>query len=191
MIYVPPTTFTIRTAHALVIQPHLAPPVVRHAAPKPRSRPRPQPYDIYDSTTPSALPSDHTNAVYANGAYAASPAQVPGHHRLWIDASGGDPSAGALDIESGDAVPAGAAGWVQAHLRDQPHSVAIIYTSRSEWPAVQGSVGSLPRSEQSHVRYWIADPTGHRHVVPGSSATQWYWGKNYDISTATPNFEGS
>ena len=43
--------------------------------------------------------------------------------------------------------------------------------------------------EQSHVRYWIADPTGVPHVVPGSSATQWYWGSSYDITTANPNFQ--
>jgi hypothetical protein len=24
--------------------------------------------------------------------------------------------------------------------------------------------------------------------VPGASATQWYWGPNYDISTANPGF---
>jgi hypothetical protein len=50
-------------------------------------------------------------------------------------------------------------------------------------------VGGLPSWMQPHVKYWIADPTGVPHVVPGSSATQWYWGKSYDISTANPNFE--
>jgi hypothetical protein len=66
--------------------------------------------------------------------------------------------------------------------------VARIYTMRSEWPAVKSAVGALPASMQSHVRWWIADPTGVPHVVPGSSATQWYWGSNYDITTATPSF---
>jgi hypothetical protein len=41
---------------------------------------------------------------------------------------------------------------------------------------------------RSHVHYWIADPTGVPHIVPGSRATQWYWGKGYDVSTASPNF---
>ena len=93
-----------------------------------------------------------------------------------------------LDVEPGDATPAGAASWVQSHLSKQPHSVAIIYTMRSDWSAVQDAVGGLPSWEQSHVRYWIADPTGVPHVVPGSSATQWYWGSSYDESTANPNF---
>jgi hypothetical protein len=26
------------------------------------------------------------------------------------------------------------------------------------------------------------------HIVPGASATQWYWGTNYDISSVTPGF---
>jgi hypothetical protein len=59
---------------------------------------------------------------------------------------------------------------------------------RSEWSAVKSAVAALPASMQSHVRWWIADPTGVPHVVPGSSATQWYWGSNYDITTATPSF---
>ena len=39
---------------------------------------------------------------------------------------------------------------------------------------------------QHQVRWWIADPTGVPHIVPGASATQWYWGHNYDITTARP-----
>ena len=59
---------------------------------------------------------------------------------------------------------------------------------RSEWPAVKAAVGKLPAKMRSHVRYWIADPTGTPHIVPGSDATQWYWGSSYDISKATPRF---
>ena len=163
-------------------------PAAQHKAARPTGPT--QPYTIYDSVTPGTLPGNQAAAVYADGAYAASTSQVSGHHSvLWIDANGSDPNANVLDVEPGDATPAGAATWVQAHLSAQPHSVAIIYTMRSDWSAVQGAVGGLPSWEQSHVRYWIADPTGVAHVVPGSSATQWYWGSSYDISTANPNFQ--
>ena len=166
------------------------------AKPRPAAHPkaaRPtgptKPYVVYDSVTPGSLPASQPAAVYADGAYAASSSQVAGHHSvLWIDTNGSDPNANALDVEPGDATPAGSAQWVQAHLSKQPHSVAIIYTMRSDWSAVQGAVAGLPSWEQSHVRYWIADPTGVPHVVPGSSATQWYWGSSYDTSTANPNF---
>jgi hypothetical protein len=59
---------------------------------------------------------------------------------------------------------------------------------RSEWAAAQASIASLPHWQQHHVRWWIADPTGTPHVVPGSDATQWYWGTHYDISTVNPGF---
>jgi hypothetical protein len=162
-------------------------PAAQHKAAPPTGPTKP--YVVYDSVTPGSLPANQAAAVYADGAYAASSSEMSGHHSvLWIDTNGSDPNANALDVEPGDATPAGSAQWVQAHLSKQPHSVAIIYTMRSDWSAVQDAVAGLPSWEQSHVRYWIADPTGVAHVVPGSSATQWYWGSNYDISTANPNF---
>jgi hypothetical protein len=39
----------------------------------------------------------------------------------------------------------------------------------------------------SHIRWWIADPTGSPHIVPGADATQWYWGTGFDESTAKSN----
>ncbi len=59
---------------------------------------------------------------------------------------------------------------------------------RSEWGQVKAAVAGLPQKMQDHVRWWIADPTGHAHDVPGAAATQWYWGTHYDITTATPRF---
>ncbi len=107
---------------------------------------------------------------------------------LWIDTNGSDPAANVLDVEPGDATPAGAAQWVKHRLSSQPHSVAIVYTMRSDWQQVKDNVAALPGWMQSKVRYWIADPTGVPHVVAGSSATQWYWGNSYDITTANPDF---
>jgi hypothetical protein len=147
------------------------------------------PYQIYDSTTPSSIPAGQQAAVYSDGAYAASPSQVAGHPgTIWIDTNGSNPSANALDVEPGDATPAQAGQWVAQKLTDTPDQVAIVYTMRSDWPAVQAAVGQLPQWMQSHVRWWIADPTGVPHMVPGASATQWYWGPSYDISTANPGF---
>jgi hypothetical protein len=158
------------------------------AAPAPQ--PAPQPYQIYDSVTPSAIPaSSQAVAVYANGSYAASPSQL-GHRGLvlWIDTNGSDPNADVLDVEPGDATPTQAATWVAQKLDASPNSVAIVYTMESDWPAVQAAINALPWWMPSHTRYWIADPTGVPHIVPGSQATQWYWGQSYDISTALPNF---
>ncbi len=128
-------------------------------------------------------------ATYATGGYAVSPSQVAGRKTvLWIDTTGADYAASILDVEPGDATPTMAASWAWHRLHDRPRALARIYTMRSEWPAVKAAVATLPAKMRSHVRYWIADPTGYPHIVPGSSATQWYWGSSYDISTAAPRF---
>jgi hypothetical protein len=147
-----------------------------------------RPYQIYDSVTPSAIPAGHEIATYSDGPYAASRAQLAGRKVLWIDTNTSNPRANALDVEPGDATPPQAATWAAQRLHANPHAIAIIYTMRSEWPATQAAIHTLPAHMQSHVRWWIADPTGVPHIVPGSDATQWYWGHSYDISTATPRF---
>ena len=157
-------------------------------APPPPPPPAPKPYLIYDSVTPQLIPQGQNVATYATGGYAVPASQVAGRNVLWIDTQGTDPGAQALDVEPGDATPSIAASWAFHKLSAAPGGVARIYTYLSEWPAVKAAIATLPQQMQSHIRYWIADPTGYNHVVPGSDATQWYWGKNWDISTATPNF---
>jgi hypothetical protein len=148
-----------------------------------------RPYEIYDSVTPSAIPAGHEIATYADGPFAVSPSSVAGKQVLWIDTNGSDPHASALDVEPGDVTPTQAGSWAAQKLQADPSGQAIIYTMQSEWPSAQAAVqAAVPAAEQSHVRWWIADPTGVPHMVPGSSATQWYWGSSYDISTANPGF---
>lgn len=149
-----------------------------------------RPYQMYDSVTPSAIPGGKAVATYADGPYAASQSQVAGRSSVtWIDTNGSDPrGANALDVEPGDATPQMAASWAAQRLDAHPHGIAVIYTMRSDWAATQAAISGLPKWQQHDVRYWIADPTGVAHLVPGSSATQWYWGSNYDISTVSPGF---
>ena len=156
---------------------------VHHAVPVAR------PYTIYDSIHPSAFPSKQSVAIYATGNYAAQPGEVAGQKSvMWIDITGRDYAASVLDVEPGDATPAVAAAWAQHRLSANPHALARIYTMRSEWGAVVSAVSSMKKSMRDRIRWWIADPTGVKHIVPGSSATQWYWGPNYDITTANPDF---
>lgn len=148
------------------------------------------PYLIYDSVMPTAIPANQRVATYADGPYTASAATVAGRGPvLWIDTNGSDPAASALDVEPGDATPAGAGRWVNQKLTARPNSLAIIYTMLSDWQQVKANIATLPGWMQSRVRYWIADPTGVPHMVPGSDATQWYWGNTYDITTANPHFQ--
>ncbi len=148
-----------------------------------------RPYLIFDSVTPAAIPAGHEIATYADGPFPVSSAEVAGRGPvLWIDINGTDPSASVLDVEPGCATVSAAPGWVMRRLAANPHALAIIYTMRSEWPAAETAVAGLPARMRSQIRWWIADPTGYPHVLPGSQATQWYWGSSYDISTATPAF---
>jgi hypothetical protein len=167
-------------------------PTITHAAAKhaaAQSAASVKPSTIYDSVTPSTIPSGADAAVYADGAYQASSAAVAGHrHVLWIDTNGSRTDANVLDVEPGDATPAGAAAWVKAKLTANPNSTAIVYTFKSDWPSTTAAIDTLPASMQSHVKYWIADPTGTPHILVGAAATQWYWGASYDISTAQPGF---
>ena len=159
----------------------------RHAKVAARPAAPARPYQVYDSVTPSQIPAGQKVATYADGGYAVNPANVAARgHVVWIDTNGSDPRAAALDVEPGDATPGQAATWAWHKLHNAAGSVAIIYTMRSEWAATQAAVHSLPAGMQHHVRWWIADPTGVRHIVPGADATQWYWGHNYDITTARP-----
>jgi hypothetical protein len=160
-----------------------SPAAVRRAA---RHR---QAYLIYDSATPAAIPAGRLVATYADGPHPTPLSQVTGRTGvLWIDIEGTDPAAAAIDVEPGCASPSTAAAWAKAKLEADPHTKAVIYTMISEWAAVRAQVAALPAWMQLRVRWWIADPTGYPHVVPGSQATQWYWGPHYDISTAEPDF---
>jgi hypothetical protein len=174
-------------AHAVAASQHAAAshPQASPSHPAPAARP----YLIYDSVTPAAIPTNQKVATYSNGRYAVTPSQVARRGPvLWIDVNATDPYASVLDVEPGDATPAAAANWTYHKLKAQPHALARIYTMRSEWAAVRAAVGELPSPMRSQVRWWIADPTGVPHIVPGADATQWYWGTHYDITTARPGF---
>ncbi len=148
-----------------------------------------KPYQFYDAVDPLTVPAGAEVATYADGPHPTPVSEVAGRKQvLWIDINGSDPQAQVLDVEPGCATPAQVPQWVSSRLTDVPGSVAIVYTMISEWSAVQSAVASLPAQMRARIRWWIADPTGYPHVVPGSNATQWYWGPNYDISTALPDF---
>jgi len=178
-----------RTGVANVSKNAAPPAAPAQPTPPPAPPPAPKPYHFYDSVTPQMIPSGQQVATYATGGYAVPASQVAGRGNvLWIDTRGTDPAAQALDVEPGDATPAIAASWAFQKLHGAPGAVARIYTMISEWPAVKAAIATLPPPMQARVHYWIADPTGYDHVVPGSDATQWFWGKSWDISTALPGF---
>ena len=152
--------------------------------------PATQRFTFYDSVEPQAIPQGQIVATYSTGAHPIPVSAVAGRRTvIWIDTLATDPAgSNALDIEPGCASPSQAAGWVRARLTAHPNATAILYSSISTWSTVQADVSTLPSWMQAHIRWWIADPNGTPHIVPGADATQWYWGNSYDISSAKPSF---
>lgn len=143
---------------------------------------------MYDSTQPALIPATAEYvAIYANGEYAA------GHHSVQhrfpkakvfnIDVMNTDPGGcGIADVEHGDMKPSDIPGWVDQRLAKHPGVLCRVYCNQSTWPAVKSEVAKLPPDKRDAVRYWIADPTGSEHSLPGADATQWYWGDDWDES---------
>ena len=155
-----------------------------------QQQPRPRRFNFYDSVTPQAIPQGQIVATYDTGAHPIPVSAVAGRRTvIWIDTLATNPAgSNALDIEPGCASPSQAAGWVQARLTAHPNATAILYSSISDWAIVKADVATLPAWMQAHIRWWIADPNGIPHILPGADATQWYWGNSYDESSARPSF---
>lgn len=95
-----------------------------------------------DSTTLADIPTHNLDivAVYINGRFAVTEKQVrarfPHIPIAWIDVNGTHPEADILDVETGDATPAGAVLWVKAKRLRQlqathPLYPPIIYCNRA------------------------------------------------------------
>jgi hypothetical protein len=158
-----------------------------------RSKPKPVPTTtLFDSTNYLSLRPSTNVALYLCGRYAApnTPATAKRFKTItWICVCGQHPEANALDIETGDAIPSDVLTWVPAHVKHYgDKGRARLYSNLSAWPQVKLYVSKVSPVERSTVRYWIADPTGREHVVPGSSATQWFWGRTFDQSVALGDF---
>src|SRR5580693_611756 len=157
-----------------------------------------------DSTTPlQSNPEGVTDriAAYANGLFAADLAELAAHYgdkvRIYgIDVLGDLPHVASIaDVETLDMTADDLRTWIPERLNAGPKDghgdptwLARPYCNLSTWPAVRGVVRGLGPQYRRQVRYWIANPTGIRHIVPGSSATQFFWGSpsspgtNYDLS---------
>lgn len=144
---------------------------------------------MYDSTQPSLIPAAAEYiAIYANGEYAADKASVQKrfpHARIFnIDVLNSDPGgSGIADVENGDMKPGDLPGWVDRRLARHPGELCRVYCNKSTWPSVKSEVARLPQDRRDLVRYWIADPTGNPHSLPGADATQYHWGDTWNEST--------
>lgn len=85
-----------------------------------------------------------------------------------------NPLADVFDYERGTAPLA----QVRTAVADRAKAYlpSVVYVNESNWSTAKQDLRGLP------VAWWVADPTGKEHLVPGSVATQWGWFGTYDIS---------
>lgn len=158
--------------------------------PKPAPKPAPARFQMFDSTNASNIPPGSVAvAGYADGAFANIGDMIrdfPRAKHLSI-AVNSAVDASCLDIETGDAVPADAPGWVRRqHARGLKRPVVYANTS-----TIAEVVDALTNDgiKRSEYLVWTAHYTGVPHVEPGSDATQFMdFQERYDVSLCEPWF---
>ncbi len=114
---------------------------------------------MYDSVDLSQLPADDGHfmvGAYTAGWFLTFPAAVTryGRARVLSIAIAARFDADCLDIETGDATPADAPGWVaRQHARGVTRPV--LYANRSTMPAVQAAMNGAGIARSSY-RLWVA-----------------------------------
>jgi hypothetical protein len=148
---------------------------------------------MYDAVDWWQIPRDAAYiAAYSNGEFAADfAALAKTYPKAWvfhIDVLGTDPDAGIKDIETGDITVGSVRSVVMERADKHPGFLIRLYCNLSTWPGVKAEVAGLSNEVQRNIRYWIANPFTPAHIVPGSSATQYNWGRTYDTSEILTRF---
>lgn len=129
---------------------------------------------MYDAVTPGNIvrmnPNPQMVAGYLNGLYAWTAADwnlFP--HAVWVGISvrAAWTVGQVLDVETGDATPAEAPGWVSA--RRSAGVDPSIYCNLATWPAVQAAFQAAGVAEP---HYWIAHYDGQTAIPAGAVAKQ-------------------
>jgi hypothetical protein len=194
---------TVAAGLAGYVTPAVKPKVPAVLKPKAKPKPAPRPLVMYDSIELATVPpSPQAVAGYVGGrwpTYTELVRRFP-HARHLSIAVGASENADALDVESGDATPGEAAGWVQRqHHRGLKRPV--LYTSLSGMQHLVDLLAHAGTPRQS-VRLWSAHYTGHPHVCGPNcgfglrvhaDATQYTdkaLGRNLDESLTVAGFFG-
>jgi hypothetical protein len=145
---------------------------------------------MYDSVQWTLIPRGALYiAVYGNGRFAADTGEVASTYpkaRVYIiDVIGDDPGASIKDVETGDLSINNLPQAIEARFNAHPDSKCRVYCNLSTWPSVKEVVAAGVNSQnRSQIVYWVANPTfpPFPHFVPGSNATQYSFGTDYDTS---------
>lgn len=137
--------------------------------------------EMYDSAT-DQIPAGATDIlVYTDGIYAN--ATILGerfpHATLHTISAVGKVPGRWIDVEPGCVWPPAAAVALQAEWA--PQGCKGFYCNRFTQPLLVAAGAPVG------VEWFLADPTGVEHVIPGTVATQWGWFSTYDVSLLEVN----
>jgi hypothetical protein len=150
---------------------------------------------MYDSVEWQLIPrSAGYVAVYVNGMFAADTAEVsatfPKARIFLIDVNGSDPGASIKDVETGDIRPDTVHEAINARFDAHPDALCRVYVNLSNWSVTRANINAnVAPDKQLQVRWWVANPTGVPHFVPGSNGTQYSFGSQFDSSLIGRAFE--
>jgi hypothetical protein len=148
---------------------------------------------MYDSVNPNGIPAGgQLICGWVDGAYgprdpygwtAGAWARFPGQIPVRIAALSSTRGAQVYDVENGDLTP--------------EQAIAVLDRERAAGnnPTIYGSqytVGQVKAllAARSEPPWWVADPTGIEHMLPGAVATQWLWKPGYDQSLVADFWPG-
>ena len=144
---------------------------------------------MYDAVTVSAIPDGSVLvAGYVNGSYAnlsGLRARFPHALVVGVTVTAGADEGQVLDVESGDASPAEAPGWVER--RRAAGADPTVYCNASTWPAVRAAFSAAGVAAP---HFWIADYDGDPAIPAGAVAKQYASNENYDTSAVAAYWPG-
>ncbi len=150
---------------------------------------------MYDSVTPHTIPS---SAELVAGYLTPSPfawpdagwALFPGARHVEIQISSQVNSGHVLDVETGDAPPEHAPGWVA--MRRAAGADPTVYCNTSTWPSVRAAFVAAGVPEP---HYWLAQYDGDPTIpaawsAAGVVAKQYRTTSSYDVSSVADYWPG-
>lgn len=151
---------------------------------------------MHDSITASDIPTSATMvAGYVSGTWtwsAADWARFPHATKVRIATHADVNDGHVLDVETGDATPAEAPGWVT--MRRAAGVTPTVYMNNSTWASVKAAFVAQGVAQPN---YWVAHYDADPAIPSGGIAKQYLWdgnpcnsGGHYDISSVADFWPG-
>ena len=144
---------------------------------------------MYDAVTPSRIPAGAALvAGYVNGKFAnldGLRSHCPHAVIVGISVTASADLGDVLDVETGDATPAQAPGWVKK--RRAAGADPTVYCNESTWPSV---LAAFKAAGVAQPHYWIAKWDGSANIPAGAVAKQFQTGAGFDVSSVAAHWPG-